>query len=206
MSWGVCDMTEQIQGIRDAAASFGSRVRRGLSASRVEVMRQREAARTRAAQREALRLAERTAFEDAKVRLDNYLDDMLSDYVPAITQDQINEVTWETPDLVADILEEEIYRIRENLRPVMRKSGFPLETKDARLDEMMDRVWERAHATFHQRAFSHLRLPPYFSFQENGTLNYEPIFWEKQYLYEGYVGRFSRHRYSSDRVLAPVTP
>ena len=205
MSKGVCDMMVQTQSIRDAAATFGGLVRRGLSATREEVMRLRETARAHAVQREALRAAEWKAFEAAIIKCERILEDMLSNYNPEISQAHIDQVAWETPDLVATLLEGEIYRIRGKLRPLMRDAGFPLGTNDISLDNRMDQVWEKAHAAFHRKAFGYLVLPPYFLFQENGTLNYEPIFWEKQYLYEGYVGRVSRHRYSTDRVLAPVT-
>lgn len=198
-------MTEQAQSIKEAAVAFSSMVRRVLIATRAEVLRQREMARARADQREAQQASERQAFETAMVRFENLLIDMLSNYRPTLTQEEVNKVTWETPDPVAGLLEEEIHRIRSILRPLMRDAGFPLGTKNKVLDNQMDGVWERAHAAFHQKAFGHLILPSYFSFQENGTLNYEPIFWEKEFMYEGYVGRYSRHRYSNDRVLAPVS-
>jgi hypothetical protein len=198
-------MAEQIQGIRNAAATLSGLVRRGLNLTRAEVMRQRETARARAAHREASRAAEWAAFEAAMARFESLLEDMLTNYSPAITQAEINAVTWKIPDLVERILEDEVYRIRSILRPLMRNAGFPLGTRDSVLDEKMDREWERAHASFHSKAFGNLKLPPYFCFQVNGTLNYEPIFWEKQYLYEGYVGKHSGHRYSTERVLAPVS-
>lgn len=197
-------MTDHAQSFKDTAATFGGLIRRGFIFARAEVARQREAARTLAAEQEARRVLEWSDFEVANNRAKRLLQDLLAAYDPKVTQDEINSVTWSIPNLTAEILEGEIYRIHDILRPFMQEAGFPLGTEDKLLDEKMEEVWKRAHTAFHKKAFAHLDLPRFFCFR-NGVLGYEPIRWKKQYLYQGYVGVLSGYRYSTNRVLAPAS-
>jgi hypothetical protein len=197
-------MTDHTQSAKDTAATFGSLIRRGFAFMRAEIVRQREEARTLAAEQEARRDLEWSNFEAANDRAERLLQDLLAAYVPKVTQEGINSITWSVPNLIAEVLEAEIYRIHDILRPFMQEAGFPLGTKDKLLDDKMEEVWKRAHATFHEKAFSHLSFPRYFCFRD-GILGYEPIRWKKQYLYHGYVGVLTGYRYSNNRVLAPVS-
>lgn len=198
-------MADQMPDRRGTATTISDLFRRGFNTAREEIARRRKMTEVATANQVARKKNDRVSFEAANGYAQILLRDLLSDYSPEVTQAEINRVTWEVPNLIAELLEREVYRIHDTLRPFMKQAGYPLDTDDRLLDKEMDKVWAEAHAAFHEKAFAHLDLPRYFCFRD-GILGYEPIRWRKQHLYQGYVGLQSGYRYPSKRVLGSVLP
>jgi hypothetical protein len=173
-------MTDRIRSrAGDAAGHLGLLAVRGLRALSAQVTEARARAREREEGRTAALDAVARRVEEARVEIDARLPAALAAYRPEITQAALDAVSRETPWAAAELLGRERMRIVALLRAIRDEAGLPLPgtLPNAALNDRAYAVWEDMHRPFHAKAFSGLRLGPYFRLVDD-VLHFEETYTE----------------------------
>lgn len=161
------------------------------------------AAHDRMAERRELAESEFDAFAAAMARAKVLVEEVASAYEPAISQADVDAVSWKSPVAVEDLLGAECDRIRSLVEPLLHATGFPLGSKNGDLRSQMTEAFKDLLRPLHLKAFGALRLPPFFAMR-NGLIEFEPTFQSdfKVGAYPPYVGAVSGYRYYESRYKA----